>query len=211
VELDINPLLCRADGITALDARAVVDPAAETGAPYGHLAIRPYPEEYVEDRELPDGTRIRLRPIRSEDEPLWLELLGSCSKESIYSRFRFFYNWRTHAAAVRYCYIDYRRELALVVELEEEGRRRLAGVGRLIADPAFTSAEYAVLVGDPWQNKGLGGVLTDACEAVARRWGARRLEALTSSDNPRMVKLFQGRGWTKAPAEEGLLEFSKIL
>ena len=210
-ELDINPLLCKPGEIVALDARAVLDPSAVPEKPFEHLALRPYPEEYVERQVMEDGTRLLLRPIRPEDEPMWLELLGACSKESIYSRFRFFYNWETHDAAVRYCYIDYQREMALVAELEQDGRRKLAGVGRLVSNLDLDTVEYAVLVGDPWQNMGLGKVLTETCERIAARWGAKRIEALTSKDNVRMVKLFQGRNWEEKPIEDGLLEVWKDL
>lgn len=208
-ELDINPLLVAADGTIALDARAVLDPGGVPDKPFGHLALRPYPEEFVEKARLKDGTEILLRPIRPEDEPMWLELLGSCSRESIYSRFRFFYNWESHEAAVRHCYIDYDRELAIVAEIEVEGGRKLLGVGRLVADPGLASAEYAVLVGDPWQNRGLGGILTDFCERIAREWGAKRIEAQTTSSNNRMVSLFVNRSWCQEPGEEGLVELWK--
>lgn len=208
-ELDINPLLVTPDGVLALDARALIRQSAAPDKPYGHLALRPYPEEFVERARLKDGTEVLLRPIRPEDEPMWMDLLGSCSRESIYSRFRFFYNWATHEAAVRHCYIDYDRELAIVAELEDAGTRKLIGVGRLVADPGLETAEYAVLVGDPWQNRGLGGILTDFCERIARDWGARRIEAQTTSSNNRMVSLFVNRSWLQEPGEEGLVEVWK--
>jgi acetyltransferase len=53
---------------------------------YSHLALHPYPEKYVKEVHLPDGTAVLLRPIKPEDEPLWLTMLGNCSKESLYSR-----------------------------------------------------------------------------------------------------------------------------
>ena len=208
-ELDINPLLAGPGEVTALDARALVDPGAVPDKPYGHLALRPYPEEFVEKAVLKDGTPVLLRPVRPEDEPMWLELLGSCSRESIYSRFRFFYNWANHDAAVRHCYIDYDREMAIVAEHGNDQNRKLLGVGRLVADPGLESAEYAVLVGDPWQNRGLGGILTDFCERIANTWGAKRIEAQTTSSNSRMVSLFVNRRWSQEPGEEGLVEVWK--
>lgn len=208
-EMDINPLLATPEGAIALDARAVLVPKAVPGKPYGHLALRPYPEEFVKKAVMKDGTRILLRPVRPEDEPMWLELLGSCSRESIYSRFRFFYNWANHDAAVRHCYIDYDRELAIVAEADQGDGKRLLGVGRLVADPGLETAEYAVLVGDPWQNRGLGGILTDFCERIATRWGVRRIEAQTTSSNSRMVKLFVNRRWSREAGEEGVVEVWK--
>jgi len=195
VELDVNPLLVGRDAVTALDARIVL---ADEGAaaPYAHLALRPYPEEYVRTAALRDGTPVVLRPVKPEDEPLWLELLGSCSRESIYMRFRYFFQWATHEVASRYCYIDYDREIAIVAETRHEGRRRLIGVGRLVADPDHVTGEYAVLIADAWQNRDLGNLLTDVCLEVAGRWGLAKVVAQTTTDNPRMIAMFQKRGFT---------------
>jgi len=213
-ELDINPLLVAASGIVALDARVVVDreAAGDPQRPYAHLALRPYPGEFVKKIRLGDGTEILLRPIKPEDEPLWLALLGSCSRESIYSRFRHFFFWQSHEAASRYCYIDYDRELAIVAEIGRGEARRLIGVGRLIANPERSAAEYAVLVQDQWQNKGLGGLLTDYCSDIARQWGVRKVTAVTTSDNPRMVAVFVKRGFRIVKdLESPLVEVSKDL
>jgi len=65
--------------------------------------------------------------------------------------------------------------MAIVAELQEGNKRRLLGIGRLTADPSRSVAEYAVLVQDDWQNKGLGGLLTDYCTEIARAWGVKRL------------------------------------
>jgi len=213
-ELDINPLLVTADGVTALDARVVGDRRAteDPKRPYGHLALRPYPEEFVRETRMKDGTIITLRPIKPEDEPLWLALLGSCSRESIYSRFRYFFFWQSHEVASRYCYIDYDRELAIVAEVGEGPERKLVGVGRLVAEPGRAAAEYAVLVQDAWQDKGLGGLLTDYCLRIARDWGARRITAITTTDNPRMIAVFEKRGFRIVnDLETSLVEVSKEL
>ena len=213
-ELDINPLLVMADGVIALDARVIGDRSAaeDPKRPYAHLALRPYPEEFVRKVKMRDGTPITLRPIKPEDEPLWLALLASCSRESIYSRFRYFFFWQSHEVASRYCYIDYDRELAIVAEIGEGPDRRFIGVGRLAAEPGRTSAEYAVLVQDAWQDKGLGGLVTDYCLGIAREWGVRTVTAITTTDNPRMIAVFEKRGFRIVnDLESSLVEVSKEL
>jgi len=211
-ELDINPLLATPEGVVALDARVVVDRAASArpGKPYAHLVLRPYPEEFVRKVRLRDGTEMTFRPIKPEDEPLWMALLGSCSRESIYSRFRYLFFWQSHDVASRYCYIDYDREMAIVAEAGAGPDRRLAGVGRLVSEPGRGSAEYAVLVQDDWQSRGLGGMLTDACLEIARQWGVTRITAVTTTDNPRMIAVFEKRGFAvKRDPETSLVEVAK--
>lgn len=196
-EVEINPLLTTPDAVVALDARIALDPEA-TGRPirqYEHLAIRPYPEELTTTVELGDGTHVTLRPIKPEDEPLWHEMLAASSEESIRARFRALFSRTTHQMATRYCFIDYDREMAIVAELEEDGRRRLVGVGRLAADPDGHEAEFAALVADPWQGRGLSTLLLDRCVDVARQWGLRRVWADTLPDNKRMIAVLSARGF----------------
>ncbi len=203
-ELDINPLLVSPDDVFALDARVVVDPAlvGKEIKPYSHLALHPYPEEYVSQITLAGGQPITFRPIKPEDEPLWLAFLSRCSQESIYSRFRYAFHWDSHDVATRYCYIDYDREIAIVAEREIEGERQILGVGRLIADPDHETVEYAILVEDAWQDKELGSRLTDTCLEIANTWGLKKVVAVTTTDNHRMLSVLRKRGFVVASQED---------
>jgi acetyltransferase len=196
-ELDINPLMASPQEIIALDARVVIDLEifGKEIEPYSHLALRPYPEKYLKKINLKDGTEVTFRPIKPEDEPLWMALLASCSKETIYSRFRYSFHWNSHEVATRFCYIDYDREIAIVAETEEKGERKLLGVGRLIADPEHETVEYAVLIADAWQKKELGSMLTDYCMDVARKWKLKKIVAQTTADNRPMISVFEKRGF----------------
>jgi len=213
-ELDVNPLLITPDEAIALDARVVVDRDVVTHGvrPYAHLAIRPYPEEFVTQRKLKDGTEVILRPIKPEDEPMWHDLLGSCSTRSLWFRFSYLFKETTHEMASRYCFVDYDREIGIVAEVEEEGQRKLIGVGRLVADVDHEAAEYAVIVVDRWHGHGLGGLLTDYCEEVARHWGVKQIVAETSKDNARMLATFRNRGFQlNGESEEDVMLVSKAL
>jgi acetyltransferase len=196
-ELDINPLLVTPEQALALDARVVVDRelVVRPLRPYSHLAIRPYPEEYVTERKLKDGTPLLLRPIKPEDEPLWHDLLASCSTQSIWFRFNCLFKQATHEMASRYCFIDYDREMGIVAEVEEAEQRKLVGVGRLVADVDHTTAEFAVIVVDRWHGRGLGGVLTDYCLELAKKWGVKRVVAEVSKENARMLATFRNRSF----------------
>ncbi len=198
VELDVNPLLVTPDDVIALDARIVLDHETilHPVRPYSHLAIRPYPDEFTKRTKLKDGTPLLLRAIKPEDEPMWHELLATCSPETLHFRFRYMFKATTHEMATRFCFIDYDREIAIVAEIEEDDRRKIIGVGRLVADADHREAEFAILVGDPWQGIGLGSVLTDYCLEVCQLWGVQRVVAETAPDNRRMLDIFHHRGFT---------------
>ena len=127
-ELDVNPLLATPNEVVALDARIVFDQTTIDNPParYSHLAIRPYPEEYVRNFRLKDHTQVLLRPIKPEDEPMWHELLGSCSSESLWFRFQYLFKKATHQMATRFCFTDYDREMAIVAEVTSDGKRKLS-------------------------------------------------------------------------------------
>ena len=213
-ELDINPLVVTSKDAIALDARIVVDeklmqtPAKE----YSHLILRPYPESLIKDYTLKDGTEITLRPIRPEDEPMWLNLLGSCSKEAIYHRFRYDFYFDSHEVASQFCFIDYDREIAIVAEHEKaDGEKELIGVGRLIADPDVELMEYAVLITDAWQKKELGYTLTKYCSEIAIGRGIKKLLAETTRDNKPMISVFRKLNFKIRFNEDTTVSVSKDL
>ena len=212
-ELDINPLLVGPEKIISLDARIVADKESKPAKnrPYAHLVFRPYPEEYVQEVELEDGTPVTLRPIKPEDEPLWMDMLAKCSRESIYARFRYHFSWESHETAAHYCYIDYDREIAIVAERVVEGKKEFIGVGRLIADPDGEVVEYAVLVVDDWQNRGVGNTLTDCCLEIAKKWGMKRMVAVTTSDNARILTMFQKRDFKLEYGSDSMVEITREL
>ena len=197
-EMDVNPLLVTPDNVVALDARVVIDPKLAVHT------VRKYAAPG--DPALPGGIRDRAEPEERDGGRLAADqagrradvarVLAHCSKESIRSRFSSLIKQSTHEMATRYCFIDYDREIAIVAEVEEEGQRRLAGVGRLVADANHEVAEYAVLVGDRWQGIGFGGMLSDYCMEVAKRWGVKRVVAEVAKENARMLTIFSNRGFT---------------
>lgn len=186
-EIDINPLVASGDDLVAVDARIVIDKNPK-GKP--HLIISKYPNKYVKDIKLKDGTEIKLRPIKPEDEFLWLDMFKSFSEESV--RFRFFRLIKDtpHEMRTRYCNIDYDREIGIVAELNEGGKRRFLGVTRIIKTPGSDEeAEFALIVGDEWQRRGLGSVFVDYTLEVAKDKGLSKITGVVLKDNIPMMTL----------------------
>ena len=212
-ELDINPLIVTPENVIALDATIIVDEKqlGKEHRDYDHLILRPYPERWIRPATLSDGNAVLLRPIKPEDEPMWLEMLGSCSKQSIYSRFRYDFFYDAHEIATQFCFIDYDREMAIVAEVEVEGKKKLVGVGRLIGDPDVEVSEYAVLITDAWQHKDLGQILTNYCIEIARYSGIKRIAAETTKDNKSMIAVFKKLGFKVNFNDDTTVSVSKDL
>ena len=200
-ELDINPLLASPESLIALDARVVLhDPQTEE-ADLPRTAIRPYPSQYVSDEEAPDGARVRIRPIRPEDEPLMVKFHASLSEQSVYMRYFHMMklDQRTaHERLTRICFIDYDREMALVAERTdpETGEREIMGVARLSRHGAVPGeAEFSVLVSDRFQRQGLGTLLVGRLLEVGRAEGLRRITAEILLDNRPMQRISERLGF----------------
>lgn len=212
-ELDINPLIVTPADVIALDARIVIDqevmknPVKE----YSHLVLRPYPESLVTETQMKDGTKVILRPIKPEDEPMWFDMLDNTSKESIYQRFRYDFFYDSHEVATQFCFIDYDREIAIVAEIEEEGTKKLIGIGRLIADPDMEVMEYAILITDAWQKKELGLTITRYSMEVAKNRGIKALKAETTRDNKPMLSVFRKLNFKIKFSEDSTVSVSKDL
>lgn len=196
-DIEINPFGIDAVGGTVLDAKVILDKnmAGKKVEPYSHMVISPYPSEYIIDFKMKDGRKSVLRPIRPEDEPMEEEMFTRFSEQT--QRFRFFQLIKdiTHEFLIRYTQIDYYREIAIIAEVEEKGRKKMAGVGRLIADPYNETAEFAIVVADPWQFKGLGNKLTDYMLEIAKERKTKKVYASVLDENVIMVHMLRKRGF----------------
>ncbi|MGQ9788259.1 MAG: bifunctional acetate--CoA ligase family protein/GNAT family N-acetyltransferase [Candidatus Hadarchaeaceae archaeon] len=205
-EIDINPLAASKGEITALDARATIDvEALKHTDPYVHLSILPYPTKYVIPWRLKDGTEVILRPIRPEDEKIEHEFIKGLSEET--SRFRFFRIIKelSHEDLVRFCNIDYDREMAIIAEINEGGMKKEIGVARLITEPSKKRGEFAIVLADKYQGKGLGTKLMDMLIEIAQDKGLENIYGIIMRENNKMIRLVQKMGFTLRPSEEGYL------
>jgi acetyltransferase len=196
-EIDINPLLISEKEACILDARIVVDKdsVCKKFEPHEHMVISPYPKKYEILWLLKNGQEVLLRPIKPEDEPMWLEMFQSLSEESI--RYRFFQMLKDtpHEVRVRYCNIDYDREIAIVAETVENGKRKILGVTRLSLESDEKSGEIAFLVSDYWQGLGLGTKMVDYVLDIAKERGMENIHSIILQDNYRALSLSKKMGF----------------
>jgi len=198
-EIDINPLLASPDGLVALDARVVVYGPNVREDELPRLAIRPYPVQYVKPWTLKSGEEVVIRPIRPEDEPLLILLHGALSERSVYLRYfqPLKLSQRTaHERLTRICFIDYEREMALVVERKrKDDTAEIIAIGRLSKLRGRNEAELAVLVDDRHQHLGMGTELYRRLIQVARDEKLERVISIILSENRDMIRICQKLGF----------------
>ena len=198
-ELDINPLIVDPAGVTAVDARIVISPRNAALPRYSHLAIHPYPAELVSECELSDGKRFIMRPIRPEDAEIEQAFVRRLSQESRYFRFMGAVRELTPTMLVRFTQIDYDREMAFVAVCNDGGKggaETEIAVVRYITNPDGRSCEFAIVVDDAWQRRGLGRILMRRLIEVARERGLATMIGHVIANNTSMHKLCAGLGFT---------------
>ncbi|MBT9506221.1 bifunctional acetate--CoA ligase family protein/GNAT family N-acetyltransferase [Rhodoferax sp.] len=210
-EMDINPIIVDESGALAVDARIVIDNAPPSARNYNHLAILPYPSQHEQLWPLHGGGECTVRPIHPDDATMLQEFVRQLSPESRYFRFVSSMQELPPTMLSRFTLIDYDREMALVAvtrekQVDANGETTevacIVGVSRYITNPDRTTCEFSLVVADDFKGKGLGSRLMLSIMDFAREKGLTEIEGLVLANNPTMLKLMKGLGFTAKPFAE---------
>ena len=206
--LDINPLLADENGVLALDARVALRVPTRLFAGQTRFAVRPYPSQWEGQLVLRNGWPIAVRPMRPEDEPAIIRLLGQVSPEDL--RLRFFHPVKefSHQFAARLTQLDYARAMAFVALDTAIGE--IIGVARLHSDSRYETAEYAILVRSDLKGKGLGWALMQLLIDYATAEGLKSLCGQVLTENTTMLAMCRelGFGVKADPNDAGISRVS---
>jgi acetyltransferase len=199
-EIDIIPLLVSTDDIRALDARIILHPAVVPDERLPRSAIRPYPDQYSAEWMTRTGDRLQIRPIRPEDEPKMVVFHERLSEHSVHMRYLAGISRQqriAHDRLTRVCAIDYEREMAIVAEVLDghDGRGEIIGVGRLARAPDDNKVEFALVIRDDFQRRGVGAELLRRLIQVARDEKRENIEGWISPSNIGMQNLSRKLGF----------------
>jgi ribosomal protein S18 acetylase RimI-like enzyme len=160
--------------------------------------------------ELTDGTKIHVRPILPEDEPLLHEAVAAMSERSVYFRFFSPLKRMPDALAHRLAVVDYNDRFALVGTTHKPGgKERIVGVARYDRIPDTDMAETAVAVVDEFQRRGLGSALMTILGKVARDHGIKTFTLIVLPENQQMLGLLRKMGWIhRAKLSGGVYDIS---
>jgi GNAT superfamily N-acetyltransferase len=160
--------------------------------------------------ELREGTKVHLRAIVPEDEPLLHEAVAAMSERTVYFRFFSPIKRMSDALAHRLAVVDYNDRFALVATTHRpNGKERIVGVARYDRARDTEMAEVAVAVIDEFQRRGLGSVLLAQLATVARKHGIGTFQLIVLPENREMLGLLRKMGWIhQAKLAGGVYEIS---
>ena len=221
--LDINPLRASANGAMAMDVQVVLERTRVTRR-YAHLAIHPYPWQWVRETTLKGGLPAVLRPIRPEDGESIRTLVREMSAESRYFRFMHAINELSPQMVAQFTKLDYERQMAFVAEASRADGARLeagagaradgvVGVSRYTMDGERREGEFAVSVADSWQGVGLAGALMRLLIEHASAQGLALLRGDVLRSNKPMHRLMASLGFESRgdPDDRDILIFTLAL
>jgi len=139
---------------------------------------------------LKDGTYVPVRRIRAEDAAALQRLVGRSSDRSIELRFFGPLKELSDEMAERFADVDGKDRFALVA-LDPQDTGEIVAVVRYAREKGTDGAEYAALVEDKFQGRGLGIALTRSLIEAARENGIGHLFALVLRENVGMLSLLR--------------------
>jgi acetyltransferase len=200
IELELTGVTRVARKATPAAARVVVDPKPRAAVPgYRHMAIHPYPTELETTLTVKRGRRLRVRAIRPEDADAERAFVAGLSDESRYTRFMHHLQELTPQMLARFTQVDYDRELALIALHGKAAAEKIVAVARYVANPDGESAEFAVVVADAWQGRGLAKAVMRMLIACAKTRGFLRLDGVILASNTAMLALMARLGFKTTP------------
>ena len=164
--------------------------------------MQPYPSHLVERLALEDGTAVTLRPIRPEDAGIEQEFVRNLSSESRYFRFMDSVRELSPRMLSHFTQVDYDGHMALIAVSERDGNEIQVGVARYVAMENRQSCEFAIVIADDWQRKGLGAQLMRSLMSSARTAGIRVMYGEVLAGNQRMLQFTAKLGFRARLAED---------
>jgi acyl-CoA hydrolase/GNAT superfamily N-acetyltransferase len=174
----------------------LIEKARERGLIYRDQAFIPgtagvYPERLETYRITKTGIPLFLRPVKISDEKIIKSFLYSLSDKSIHTRFFTKMVHMPHNLLQKYVIIDYTKEMLIFAIVERQGVEEIVGMGQYIIDADRHMADTSFLVGDTWQNRGIGIVLIEYITELAKRDGLLGFSATVLAENTAMLRLFE--------------------
>lgn len=155
-------------------------------------------EDLVESFQPVIGQPVTIRPLQPGDAEIERRFVTGLSDETRYNRLLGGSLKITDAYIRRLIEVDGVREVALAAITMLEQSEVIIGVGRYVLEADGRGCEFALVVADAWQGRGIGRRMLDKLIAIARARGIEFIYGDVLSTNVAMLTLARHRGFTLA-------------
>jgi len=150
--------------------------------------------DYSALERLGDGRAVKIRALRPDDRAEMLAAIGRTSPQSLQRRFFAPKKGFSEREIAFFLNIDFENHVALVAQIDEDGRPVIAGGGRyIVVQPGQAEIAFAVI--DAYQGQGIGTILMRHLAVLARDAGLQELVAEVLPENTAMLKVFRKFGF----------------
>jgi len=162
---------------------------------------------------LADGERLTLRHIAPTDADREQAFVRELSPESSYLRFHGTIKELSKKDLKKFTEPDSRNAVALIVLRSGETGEEEIGVARYVIDPDGMNCEFAIVVADTWQQRGIGTRLMNALIKHLQASGVKRISGPVLKRNSAMRKFVKRLGFaeTNIPDDPSILLVTKNL
>lgn len=160
------------------------------------LERREMPVNLIKDMVLRDGSHVTIRPIRPTDAQIEWDFVHNLSYESRYNRFMSGVKDLTPYMVKYFTHIDFSKDMALIAtKIDENHREREIAVGRYFKLENSNDCEFAIVVDDNFQAKGIGQEIMRMLIADAKSKGYVSMIGNVLSSNRRMLDFIKDLGF----------------
>ncbi|MGD9823505.1 bifunctional acetate--CoA ligase family protein/GNAT family N-acetyltransferase [Desulfobacter sp.] len=194
-ELQINPVAVTNGQLMGFNA--CIHLASPPAAAPDHLIISPYPAWQEQLYTTQESEQVLIRPVKPEDAEPMLDFFTKLSAQTVYLRFFTPLKHLSRRMLIQLTQIDYDREVALVALFPAQSGEKIIGSARIIFTANGTEGEFAIMLADSWQGKGVGAALLKSCLAFSKRYGLKRVFGVVLRENRQMLRLADKLGFKK--------------
>ena len=144
------------------------------------------------------GAAVTIRPLRPDDVGIEREFVTGLSPESRHNRLLGGAIRITEEYVRRLTQLDWSREAALAAIVMLDDTETIIGVARYAVEPDGETCEFAIVIADAWQKRGIGRRMLEKLIAVAKRRGLKKMFGDTLATNESMLQLMRRLGFTLA-------------
>lgn len=149
-----------------------------------------------------DGAGFLVRPVRPDDFERERSFITGLSEESRYLRLLYVMREPSPEFVAQMLSIDYQRTMAFAACTRDGGAEHFVAVARYAANTQALTAEFAIVVADAWQGRGVGTQIAAILFDYAASRGLQSLYGDISATNQRMLELVHALGFITQPLAE---------